>query len=509
MFADIPSRCHRVSLEAVTIPSMTTYLQAMTEWIGQQPLLAVALALLAGLLLGLLPMLYRQQKWMQVQQRKLDELRDQLGPLRTDLALSEQARDQLHRQLEQAERLAEQQRQRLDQLQQALHHSDTGVKTLKQTLETERRHHRERLDELEKNREQLKKEFESLAQQILKSAQQEFSAQSRDGLDLFLKPFRQQISDFRQKVEQVHSEELRQRAELKTELKQLQALNQQMTQEAHQLSTALKGQKKMQGNWGELILENVLDRSGLRDGKDFRREVSFNTEDGRRRPDVVVYLPDDKHLVIDAKVSLNAYTRFVNAEDDLERETALREHVEAISSRIRELSGKDYFELPGLKSPEMVFMFIPIESAFVEAVKADESLFQQAVEQRVLVTTPTTLLTSLNIVRQLWRFEDQNKHAARLAEQAGKVYNQLRLFLESMQELGKQLDKSKTTYNKAMGQFLSGRGNLVKRVEEFQKLGVAVKKELPPELVDKAGMELELIEGAEPASDTGASADGE
>ncbi len=488
---------------------MTAYLQSLALWIGQQPLLAVALALFTGLLLGLLPMFYRQQRWMRLQQQRFDELYEQLGPLRTDLALAGQARDQLRQQLEQADHIAGQQRERLEQLQQALHQSDTRVKTLQQTLDSERRHQRERLDELEKNRNQLKREFESLAQQILKSAQREFSTQSRDGLELFLKPFRQQISDFRQKVEQVHSEELRQRAELKTELKQLQELNQQMTREAHQLSTALKGQKKMQGNWGELILENVLDRSGLREGRDFRREVSFNTEEGRRRPDVIVYLPDDKHLVIDAKVSLNAYTRYVNAEDELERNRALGEHVEAVSSRIRELSDRDYFELPGLKSPEMVFMFIPIESAFVEAVKADEDLFQQAVEQRVLVTTPTTLLTSLNIVRQLWRFEDQNKHAARLAEQAGKVYNQLRLFLESLQELGKQLDKSKATYNKAMGQFISGRGNLVKRVEEFQRLGVAVKKELPAELVDKASLELELIEGDEADSDNGASADAE
>jgi DNA recombination protein RmuC len=474
---------------------MNAHMKSLVDGIVGQPLLALALALGAGLLLGLLPMLYRQHRFSVRQRERVDQLREQLGQQRTELALAEQARDHLRQGLQRSESTIERQQQRLEQLQQALQRSETALQSLRQSLESERSRHRERLAELENHREQLKKEFESLAQQILKSAQQEFSTQSRDGLDQFLKPFREQIRDFRLKVEHIHSEELRQRSELQTELKQLQALNQRMTQEAHQLTTALKGQKKMQGNWGELVLENVLDRSGLRDGKDYRREVSFKTEDGRRRPDVIVYLPDDKHLVIDAKVSLNAYTRYVNAEDDLEREAALREHARAISSRIRELSERDYFELPGLRSPEMVFMFIPIESAFVEAIKADESLYQQAVQQRVLVTTPTTLLTSLNIVRQLWRFEDQNKHAARLAEQAGKVYNQLRLFLESMQDLGHQLDKSKRTYNKAMGQFLSGRGNLVNRVEAFQKLGVAVKKELPPELVEKAGMELDLIDG--------------
>jgi DNA recombination protein RmuC len=212
---------------------------------------------------------------------------------------------------------------------------------------------------------------------------------------------------------------------------------------------------------------------------------------------VIIYLPEDKHLIVDAKVSLNAYTRYVNADTDLEREQAIKEHIQALSARIRELSDKNYFDLPGLKSPEMVFMFIPIESAFVEAIRNDESLFQLAIEQQVLVTTPTTLLTSLNIVRQLWRFEDQNIHAAKLSEQASKVYNQLRLFLENMQALGKQIDKSKDTYDAAMKQFISGRGNLVKKVEDFQRLGVSVQKELPEEFVEKARLELDLIEHQE------------
>ncbi|MBT3202864.1 MAG: DNA recombination protein RmuC [Gammaproteobacteria bacterium] len=370
----------------------------------------------------------------------------------------------------------------------------TELKTSQISHLKERQYTDEKLTQLEINKSQLKKDFELLAQQILKSTQQEFSTESKNGLELFLSPFRQQINDFKHKVETIHSNDLKQREELKTELKHLQDLNLQMTNEAHELSTALKGQKKMQGNWGELILENVLDRSGLQIDKDYKREVSFNTEKGRFRPDVIVYLPDNKHLVIDSKVSLNAYTRFVNAQSELEKSQAIKDHIQAISARIKELSDKNYFDLPGLKSPEMVFMFIPIESAFVEAIRADENLFQLAIEQQVLVTTPTTLLTSLNIIRQLWRFEDQNKHTAKLADQAGKVYNQLRLFLESMESLGTQLDKSRSTYETAMRQFISGKGNLVKRVEEFQKLGVSVKKELPPELVEKASLELDLIE---------------
>ena len=377
---------------------------------------------------------------------------------------------------------------------QQYHLAQTSIKALQVEQQKERQHSDEKLQQLEHNREAIKKDFELLAQQVLKSTQQEFSKESRVGLDLFLQPFRQQISDFKDKVETIHTQDLKQREALKTELKHLQELNRQMTDEAHQLSSALKDQKKTQGNWGELILENVLDRSGLQAGKDYKRELSYSTEDGKRRPDVVVFLPENKHLIIDAKVSLNAYVRFVNAENDTDRNVALKEHIVAISNRIKELSNKSYFDLPGVNSPEMVFMFIPIESAFVEAVKADESLFQQAIEQQVLVTTPTTLLTSLNIVRQLWRFEDQNRYAAKLAEQASKVYNQLRLFLENMELLGVQLDKSRETYDNAMRQFVSGKGNLIKRVEDFQNLGVSVKKELPKDLLDKARLELDLIE---------------
>ncbi len=256
------------------------------------------------------------------------------------------------------------------------------------------------------------------------------------------------------------------------------------------MTNALQGQKKVQGNWGELILENVLDSAGLRAGKDYRREVSFATEEGRRRPDVVIYLPEDKHLVIDAKTSLAAYTRYVNAETDTERQLALSEHAAAVSARIRELSDKRYYQLPGLNTPEIVVMFIPVESAYVEALRFDQTLYQRAIESNVLVATPTTLLTSLNIVRQLWRFEDQSRHTAELARRAERFYNKLRIFLDSMQGIGVQLDKARETYDKAFSQLYSGRGNLIRQAAEFKELGVSVQQELDAELVDKARLEL-------------------
>ncbi len=463
-------------------------------------LLIIGPALVTAIIVYLLASLQRQRmvgqlsKTLSEQEQNITLQLEELHQAKTDQALAQQQIETLRHSIDQYQHEQQELRRKQDELVQQLHQAQTDYQTLQTAQSKERQHMDEKLQDFEQNKQQLKKDFESLAQKILKSTQQEFSSQSKEGLELFLKPFRQQVSDFRDKVENIHTNDLKQREALKTELKQLQELNRQMTEEAHQLSTALKGQKKTQGNWGELILENVLDRSGLQLDKDYRREVSINTEEGKRRPDVIVYLPDDKHLIIDSKVSLNAYMRYVNAENEVERTQAIKEHIQALSERLKELSSKNYFDLPGMNSPEMVFMFIPIESAFVEAIRADENLFQQAIQNQILVTTPTTLLTSLNIVRQLWRFEDQNKHTAVLAEQAAKVYNQLRLFLESMESLGIQLERSRQTYDQAMKQFISGKGNLVKRVEDFQKLGVSVKKEMPAELVDKARMELDLIE---------------
>ena len=337
----------------------------------------------------------------------------------------------------------------------------------------------------------MKQDFELLANEILENKGKAFREINQQSIQNLLNPVQAEMKGFREKVESLHTEETKQRSELKAELLHLQKLNQDITDQASQLTNALQGQKKVQGNWGELILENVLDSSGLRKGVDYEREVSFKTEDGRKRPDAIVYLPQQKHLVIDAKTSLAAYTRYVNAENNLDRETALAEHASAVSDRINELADKDYYKLPGLNSPEVVIMFIPIESAYVEALKYDDSLYQKGIERNVLVATPTTLLTSLNIVRQLWQFEDRNKHTAELANRAEKFYNKLNSFLGSMQKVGDQLDNARQTYELAVKQLYSGRGNLIKQASEFKDLGVSVQKELPGEFVEKAKLELD------------------
>ena len=420
-------------------------------------------------------------QWRAMQQRQLMAL--QVMKLETQLAgTSAQLQNQKQLYAEQAEQQQQQQ--------QHYQHLKEKYDRLTVLLQERQSQYQQQLALLQDNKAQLKQEFELLANEILQRKGEDFKQQSSQSLLQLLQPLQADMKGFRDKVESIHTEELKQRAELKTELINLQKLNFAITDQAARLTNALQGQKKTQGNWGELMLENVLENSGLRAGVDYQREVSFHTDDGRRRPDVIIYLPQQKHLVIDAKTSLAAYTRYVNAEQDDERQLALRQHCQAVQDRIHELADRNYYQLNGLNSPEVVFMFIPVESAYVEALKQQPMLYQQALERNVLVATPTTLLTSLNIVRQLWRFEDQNKHSAELASRAEKFYAKLTGFLESMQGVGKQLDRARESYDKAFSQLYSGKGNLIKQAAEFKDLGVAVKTEMAADLLEKAHLEL-------------------
>lgn len=360
------------------------------------------------------------------------------------------------------------------------------------SLKEKQQHFAEQQALLQNSKQQLSLEFQQLAQQIFEDKSVRFQASNQEALNSLLNPFRLQLDAFKSKVEDIHLKDSQQQALLNHELQHLKILNQQITEEAHQLAVALKGQKKTQGNWGELVLENVLERSGLRAGQDYQREFSVTQEDGNKlRPDLVVFLPQGKHLIIDAKVSLNAYSRYINSEDDTERKLALQEHVASMAARIKELSDRNYHKLPGLNSPDLVFMFVPIESAFVEALKADESLFQQALNQNVLVATPTTLLTSLNIVRQLWRYEEQHKHTAELAKRADAVFNKLRTFLTTFLKVKESLNKAQEAYETAESQLYKGRANLVKQVNEFKDLTPAIQAELPEYFVEKSQIEFD------------------
>jgi DNA recombination protein RmuC len=348
----------------------------------------------------------------------------------------------------------------------------------------------EKQQQFEQQQTRLKQEFSELARAIFENNNQQFKQQTETSLSSLLSPFHQDVKAFKTQVEQIQKTETEQRLALKFELQNLQKLNLNLSDQAHQLTQALQGQTKAQGNWGEMILERVLESAGLVAPRDYQREVSIQGDQGRQRPDVVIYLPGNKHIVVDAKTSLNAYSRMVNAQDDIARSDALKAHIKALRDRMKELSSKDYFKLPGLVAPEVVILFVPIESAYVEAIKAEPSLLDEAMKMNLLIATPSTLLSSVQIVRQLWRFAQQNTHSAELARRAELFYNKLNGFIASLQGVGAQLDKAKEAYDKAFLQLYTGRGNLIKQAAEFKDLGVLVQKELPEELVERAQLEL-------------------
>ncbi len=368
-------------------------------------------------------------------------------------------------------------RAKAEELSEALGEARMSLREQEVTIDKERRSASEKLELLERNRDALKQEFENLANKIFEQKSERFSQQTRTSLDTLLNPFRDQLQDFRKRVEDVYTNETRDRQALRSEIKSLQDLNRQITEEAANLTRALKGDKKIQGNWGELILERVLEKSGLRKGVEYDTQGSYRDSDNQLyRPDVIVHLPDNRNLIIDSKVSLVAYQQWVTEdEDSVVREEALKQHVEAVRNHIRTLSEKDYSQLHGLHSPDFVLLFMPIEPAFVAAFQQDENLFAEAFERKIIVVTPTTLLATLRTIENIWRYERQSQNARRIAERAGAVYDKLRVFVEAMERLGTQLHTAQGTYDSAMNTLTRGRGNLISQANRFVELGVRVK----------------------------------
>ena len=416
-------------------------------------------------------------------QQSLDSSREESRRLALDNArLSERAAQQ-QATLESLKQNEQQLRQQAQQLQ-------ASLATEQEARQQESRSNTEKLALLQESREQLLKEFENLSQKIFEQKQRQFAEQSQQGLTSLLTPFREQLEGLRKKVEDVYVADVKDRTSLKEQINELHKLNQQMSAEAHALTTALRGEKKMQGNWGELLLETVLEQSGLREGEEFERESSQENDEGRRyRPDVLIRLPDNKHIIIDSKVSLNAYTDFVNAEDDATRERAGRQHCEAVRQHIRSLSEKAYQQLKGINSPDFVFMFMPVEPAFMMAFQSDSHLFTEAFEKRIVVVTPTTLLATLRTVASLWAIERRNQSTEKLAEQAGKIYDKLAIVVERLETLGKQLGTVNNTYDETWKALKGGRGNLISQADQFRKLGVRVKKDISRTLTEDAEAE--------------------
>ncbi|UTZ36178.1 DNA recombination protein RmuC [Vibrio campbellii] len=348
----------------------------------------------------------------------------------------------------------------------------------------------EKLQILEQAETRLKQQFEHLANQLFEEKTAKVDMQNRQSLEGLLSPLKEQLEGFKKQVNDSFSQEAKERHTLVHELKNLQRLNEHMTREAVNLTQALKGDNKQQGNWGEVVLARVLAESGLREGHEYQTQVSLQNEVGKRyQPDVIVHLPQNKQVVVDSKMALVAYERYFNAENDIQREQALSDHLAALRAHIKGLSLKDYQQLKGIQSLDYVLMFIPVEPAFQVAIQADPSLVKDAMEQNIILVSPTTLLVALRTIDNLWRNERQNENAQLIAERAAKLYDKLRLFVDDMEGLGGALDKANQTYQGAMNKLATGRGNVIRQAESFKQLGVEVKRPISPDLAQLAQTE--------------------
>ncbi|MCW8806303.1 MAG: DNA recombination protein RmuC, partial [Ignavibacteriaceae bacterium] len=331
------------------------------------------------------------------------------------------------------------------------------------------------------------KEFENLANRIFDDKTKRFSEQSKTNLAEILNPLKERISEFQNKVEETNKESIKGNASLREQLSMLKDMNQQITLEAKNLTEALKGQSKTQGNWGEFILENILEKSGLVKGREYVVQESITAESGRRfQPDVIIKLPENKSIIIDSKVSLISYERFVSSEDEHEKQLALREHINSIRSHTKNLSSKNYQNLYKLDSLDFVLMFMPIEPAFALAVQNDPSIFNDAFEQNIVIVSPSTLLATLHTISSIWRQEKQNKNALEIAKQSGDMLDKFTSFVEDLISVGKGLVSTKDNYEKAMNKLTDGRGNLISRAEKIKELGAKASKSLPPNILNRA-----------------------
>jgi DNA recombination protein RmuC len=337
----------------------------------------------------------------------------------------------------------------------------------------------EKLSLLKNAEAQLNTQFENLANKIFEQKSEKFTKTSESGINQLLSPLKHQIDDFKRQITEQYTREGQERASLKTEILGLKELNKQITEEAAALTNALKGDNKQQGNWGELVLERILTESGLRKGHEYEVQKNVTNSDGKRlQPDVVIHLPNDKDIVVDSKVSLVAHERVVNAQTKEDRQRAVKEHVASLKGHIKGLSKKDYQDLPGIKSLDYVLMFIPIESAFYNAVEAEPELIKLALDNQIMLVSPTNLLVALRTINNIWQYEYQNQNAKIIADKAAKMYDKLANFVGDMEKIGKNMDTLSNTYENAMSKLSTGRGNLIRQAEAFKTLGVTTTKQL-------------------------------
>jgi DNA recombination protein RmuC len=363
--------------------------------------------------------------------------------------------------------------------------------TISSRQESENKNLQLKLDEhkaeVEKLQEKFANDFEVLANKILEEKSNKFTEQNKENLKIILHPLQEKIKVFEDKVDQTHKESIDYHAALRQQIIGLKEMNLQMSKETINLTKALKGDNKTQGNWGELVLERVLEKSGLEKDREYYVQQSFTNEDGKRvLPDVVIHLPDNKKMIVDSKVSLTAYEQYVNEDDETLKAQFLKEHVASLKRHVDQLSEKKYEDIYKIESPDFVLLFIPIEPAFAVAINADNHLYNKAFEKNIVIVTPTTLLATLRTIDSMWNNEKQQKNAIEIARQAGALYDKFQSLLSDLISIGKRIDESKKEYSNAMNKLFDGRGNLISSVEKLKKMGAKAKKAIPENIINRA-----------------------
>ena len=373
------------------------------------------------------------------------------------------------------------------QLSQARQRAEQQATALDTRLQEQTQAAHEKISLLERVREEFSDKFKALAGEFLEERSKKFSEHNQASLGTLLNPLREQLGDFRKRVDEVYDKESRERELLKAEIDTLKTLNKQIDEDARNLTRALTRDSKSQGAWGELVLERLLEASGLQRGREYEMQVALQDDDGGRpRPDVIVHLPEGRDIIIDAKVSLTAYERYCAAPDDHERGQQLSAHLASLRSHVKELANKRYSDLPGVNTLEFVLMFVPVEAAYIEAVHRDEELHAFALEKQVVIVTTSTLLATLRTVSSLWRFDDRNRNAFEIADRAGKLYDKFVGFVDDIEDVGSKLDAARGSLAAAKGKLASGRGNLLGQVEKLRVLGARSSKNLPGGLLDES-----------------------
>jgi len=425
----------------------------------------IALIVLAVILIGILV-----RALLQLQQLKLTNLSSREKLLAREAELGN-AIQSLHN--------SENQNESLRQELQSLREHKARLET---SLEIEEKQHTKDLAFLNESKEQLGVAFENIANKIFDSKSKKLSDNNKESLSTILDPLQDKIRRFEKRVEDTYDKESKQRFSLEREIKQLQELNHQISEDAVNLTNALKGDNKAQGNWGEMILETLLENSGLVKGREYEVQVSLQSADGGKfQPDVVVHLPESRDIIIDSKVSLKAWDAYCSADEADEKAEHLKQHVQSVRSHVKSLSGKDYQNLTGISTLDYVFMFMPIDAAYSVAIQNDPGLSQYAFEKNIVFVSPTMLLTTLKLAQNLWRLDQQNRNAVEIAEKAGALYDKFVNFVTDLEDVGARIDSSKKSYENAHKKLRSGTGNLIRRVEDLKTLGAKTSKKLEHE----------------------------